>query len=222
MAIVRWDPWRELAGIERQFDQMFGRGRSASAGQGSGTWVPALDVHQDGDTMVINAEIAGVDPANVEITIDDDVLTVSGKREEDRQVEEGQWIRRERVTGQFRRSISLPPGVDPSKVKANARNGVIEIRVPRPTKNEPHRVQLGSGNGNKRTEIDVESSKQKTDQGATNESESSRSSNSATNEGGSGRSSNSATNQGRSSRSSSTATKSSASKKSSRASSRSN
>jgi len=222
MAIVRWDPWRELAGIERQFDQMFGRGRSGSAGQGSGTWVPALDVHQDGDTMVINAEIAGVDPGNVEITIDDDVLTVSGRREEDRQVEEGQWIRRERVTGQFRRSISLPPGVDPSKVKANARNGVIEIRVPRPTKNEPHRVQLGSGNGNKRTEIDVESSKQKTDQGATNESESTRSGNSATNEGGSGRSSNSATNQGRSSRSSSTATKSSASKKSSRASTRSN
>jgi HSP20 family protein len=152
MAIVRWDPWRELAGFERQFDELFGRGRSTGR---QGTWVPALDVHQDGDTMVICAEIAGVDPAQVEITINDDVLTVSGKREEDRKVEEGQWIRRERVTGQFQRSISLPPGVDPGKVKADAKNGVIEIRVPRPTKSEPHRVQLSSGNGRERTAIDV-------------------------------------------------------------------
>ena len=157
MAIVRWDPWRELAGLERQFDELLGRGRAGSRGQGGGTWVPALDVHQDGDTMVIRAEVAGVDPEKVEITVDDDVLTVSGKREEDRKVEDGQWIRRERFTGQFRRSISLPPGVDPGKVKANATNGVIEIRVPRPSPSEPHRVQLSPGNGRKSTEIDVES-----------------------------------------------------------------
>src|SRR5688572_28879847 len=157
MAIVRWDPWRELAGFERQFDELFGRGRTGSRGQGMSTWVPALDVHQDGDTMVIRAEIAAVDPDNVEITIDDDVLTMSGKREDDRKVEEGQWIRRERVTGQFRRSISLPPGVDPDKVKAAARHGVIEIRVPRPSPNEPHRVRLSSGNGHKSTEVEVES-----------------------------------------------------------------
>ena len=155
MAIVRWDPWRELAGFERQFDELFGRGRSR--GQGMSTWVPALDVHQEGDTMVVCAEIAGVDPDNVEITINDDVLTMSGKREDDRKVEEGQWIRRERVTGQFRRSISLPPGVDPDKVKATAKNGVIEVRVPRPSQKEPHRVQLSARTGGKATEIDVES-----------------------------------------------------------------
>ena len=163
MAIVRWDPWRELAGIERQFDELFGRGRAGSRGQGSGTWVPALDVHQDGDTMVICADIAGVDPEQVDITVDDDVLTVSGRRDEDRKVEEGQWIRRERVTGQFRRSISLPPGVDPQKVKANAKNGVIEIRVPRPTKSEPHRIELSGGKDQQQTAIDVESSSEPAD-----------------------------------------------------------
>ena len=157
MAIVRWDPWRELAGFERQFDELFGRGRAGSREQGTSTWVPALDVHQDGDTMVIGAEIAGVDLDNVDITINDDVLTISGKREDDRKVEEGSWIRRERVSGQFRRSISLPPGVDPAKVKASAKNGVIEIRVPRPSKTEPHRVQLSSGGGQKSTEVEVES-----------------------------------------------------------------
>jgi HSP20 family protein len=157
MAIVRWDPWRELAGFERQFDELFGRGRAGSRGQGMATWVPALDVHQDGDTMVICAEIAGVDPGDVEITIDDNVLTMSGKREDDRKVEEGQWIRRERISGQFRRSISLPPGVDPERVKATAKNGVIEVRVPQMSQKEPHRVQLSPGNGKQSTEIDVES-----------------------------------------------------------------
>jgi HSP20 family protein len=176
MAIVRWDPWRELAGFERQFDEMFGRGRPAPRGQGMGTWVPAVDVHQDGDTMVVCAEIAGVDPDDVEVTIDDDVLSISGRREDDRKVEEGQWIRRERFTGQFRRSISLPPGVDPAKVKANAKNGVIEIRVPRPSPTEPHRVKLSSGNGRTATEVDVESGSKSRSAAATKSNRSSRSS----------------------------------------------
>jgi HSP20 family protein len=159
MAIVRWDPWKELAGFERQFDELFGRmGRTRSAG--GNPWAPALDVHQEGDTMVICADVAGVDPGKIDITVDDNVLTISGQREEDRKVEEGQWIRRERMTGQFRRSISLPPGIDPNQVKAEAKHGVIEVRVPRPQRNEPHRVQLtGSrGNGNRTQAIDVSSS----------------------------------------------------------------
>jgi HSP20 family protein len=157
MAIVRWDPWKELAGFERQFDELFGRvGRTRSPGN---TWAPALDVHQEGDTMVICADVAGVDPGDIEITVDDDVLTISGRREEDRKVEEGQWIRRERMTGQFRRSVSLPPGVDPNQVKAEAKNGVIEVRVPRPQRSEPHRVQLeGGDSGNASEPIDVSSS----------------------------------------------------------------
>jgi HSP20 family protein len=159
MAIVRWDPWKELAGFERQFDELFGRmGRTRSAG--SNAWAPALDVHQEGDTMVICADVAGVDPGKIDITVDDNVLTISGQREEDRKVEEGQWIRRERMTGQFRRSVSLPPGVDPDQVKAEAKNGVIEVRVPRPRRNEPHRVQLtgAQGKGNASQAIDVNSS----------------------------------------------------------------
>jgi len=155
--VVRWDPWRELAGVERRFDELFGRGRAGARTAGSTAWAPALDVHQDGDTMVIRAEVPGVAPDDVDVTIDDNVLTISGQREDDRTVEEGQWIRRERVSGQFRRSISLPPGVDPNKVKATADNGVVEIRVPRPSRNEPHRVEL-SGGGNGKQQVDVGSS----------------------------------------------------------------
>lgn len=154
MAIVRWDPWRDLAAFERQLDQMMGR---MGGGAGTGTqeqraWTPSLDVHQEGDTMVICAEVAGIDPDQVDISVEDDVLTISGSREDHNEVEEGQWIRRERHWGQFRRSVSLPPGVDPEQIQASARNGLIEVRVPRPAQVGAHRVPLrggatGSGGG---------------------------------------------------------------------------
>ena len=157
MAVVRWDPWKELAGIERQFDELFAR--SGRPGQQRLGWAPAVDVHHEGDTMVIEAEIPGVSPDDVEVTFDDDVLTISGHREEARSVNEGQWVRRERMTGQFRRSISLPPGVDPNQISAKASNGVIELHIPRPRKTAPHRVQLeGGGGGQQAKPIDVTSS----------------------------------------------------------------
>lgn len=147
MAIVRWDPWRDLAAFERQLDQMMGRmgGGAGSGSREQRAWSPSLDVHQEGETMVICAEVAGIDPDQIDISVEDDVLTISGSREDHNEVEEGQWIRRERYSGQFRRSVSLPPGVDPEQIQASARNGLIEIRVPRPTQVGAHRVPLRGG-----------------------------------------------------------------------------
>jgi len=167
MAIVRWDPWRDLAAFERQLDQMMGRlGGGSTGNREQRAWSPSLDVHQEGDTMVICAEVAGIDPEQVDISVEDDVLTISGSREDHNEVEEGQWIRRERYSGQFRRSVSLPPGVDPEQIQASARNGLIEIRVPRPAQVGAHRVPLrgagasggsGGGNGGGAQSIDVTS-----------------------------------------------------------------
>lgn len=69
-----------------------------------------------------------MEPGDIDVTIDDDVLTIAGKREHDSSVAEGQWIRRERMTGEFRRSISLPPGTDPGQITATATNGVVDQR----------------------------------------------------------------------------------------------
>jgi HSP20 family protein len=158
MAIVRWDPWRELAAFERQFDEMFGRqgGRAETGGRRMNAWTPAVDMRQDGDTMVVCADLAGVPPDKVEITVDDNVLTISGNRDEDKSVEEGSWVRRERYVGQFQRSISLPPGIDPKGITASADNGVIEVRIPRPKSAEPHRVQLGQGTKKGQGALDVD------------------------------------------------------------------
>jgi len=106
--------------------------------------MPAIDVHQEGDTTVVRTELAGVDPKDVEITVEDSVLRISGTRQKDESVSEGDWIRQERFVGRFEREIALPPGIDPGAIEATANNGVIEIRVPRPQTPEPHRVELRS------------------------------------------------------------------------------
>ena len=144
MALVRWDPWRDIAALERQLDERFGRG-SRSGVRAREKWMPMLDVHQDGNDLVIEAELAGVDPKDVEITIENSVLRIAGTREEDSKVEDGNWIRRERFSGRFERQVSLPQGIDPDAVTASAKNGVIEVRVPYSGAPEPHRVQLQTG-----------------------------------------------------------------------------
>ena len=143
MPLVRWDPWRDIAALERQFDERFGRG--SRSGMRAREWMPMLDVHQDGDDLVIEAELAGVDPKDVEITIENSVLRIAGTREENSKVEDGDWIRRERFSGRFERQVSLPQGIDPDAVTASAKNGIIEIRVPYSGAPEPHRVQLQTG-----------------------------------------------------------------------------
>ena len=80
MPLVRWDPWRDIAALERQFDERFGRG--SRSGMRAREWMPMLDVHQDGDDLVIEAELAGVDPKDVEITIENSVLRIAGTRGE--------------------------------------------------------------------------------------------------------------------------------------------
>ena len=127
MPLVRWDPWRDIAALERQFDERFGRG--SRSGMRAREWMPMLDVHQDGDDLVIEAELAGVDPKDVEITIENSVLRIAGTREENSKVEDGNWIRRERFSGRFERQVSLPQGIDPDAVTASAKNGIIEIRA---------------------------------------------------------------------------------------------
>lgn len=150
MASIRWDPWQELATFERQLDQWLGRHNAGAGGDAEGGgagWAPAVDVHQEGDTMVICADAAGVDPSEVDVSIEDDTLTISGSRSDHREVTGGQWIRRERQSGRFSRSIRLPSGVDPARIEATAANGVIRVRVPLSSPTTSHRVPVRTGAG---------------------------------------------------------------------------
>jgi HSP20 family protein len=145
MALVRWDPARELDGfqsdINRLFDAFFG------VRQGNGhaqRWLPAMDLVEEGDQLVLRADLPGLPEDDVSIEVKDNVLTISGERKaEDEEKREG-YHRVERAFGSFARSLTLPEGVDADKVEASFDRGVLEVRIPKPEERKPRRVAIGT------------------------------------------------------------------------------
>jgi HSP20 family protein len=145
MALVRWDPGREVdtlqSEVNRIFDTFFGD-RPGNAGLRR--WVPAMDLTETDDHLVLRADLPGLDEDAVNIEVKDGVLTVSGERKAEQEERTDGFYRVERAFGTFSRSMSLPDNVDAEKVTANFDKGVLEVRIPKPEQRQPHRVQIGS------------------------------------------------------------------------------
>jgi HSP20 family protein len=145
MALVRWDPARELdtlqTDINQVFDTFFG-GRTANGA--ARRWVPAIDLAETDDQLVLSADLPGLDKDDVSIEIKDGVLTVSGERKAEHEETKNGYHRVERAYGGFSRSLSLPRGVDAEQVQAEFDKGVLEVRIPKPAEQKPHRVQIGA------------------------------------------------------------------------------
>lgn len=146
MALVRWDPIRELDSLQgdmnRLFDSFF-EGRAPKAP--SRRWIPAMDLVETEDHLVLRGDLPGMTEDDVDIEIKDGVLTVSGERKTDHEEKGEGYHRVERSFGSFSRSLSLPQGVDPGKVEAKFDNGVLEVRIPKPAEAKPTRVEIGTG-----------------------------------------------------------------------------
>jgi HSP20 family protein len=145
MAIVRWDPVRELDSLQGDMNRLFDRffdGRTAS---GSRRWIPPMDLIETEDSLVLRGDLPGLTEDDVDIEIKDNVLTVSGERTTDNEEKGEGYYRVERAFGSFSRSLTLPAGVDADKVEANFDNGVLEVRIPKPAEAKPTRVQIGKG-----------------------------------------------------------------------------
>ena len=125
-----YDPRSEM---NRLFDEVFGGLGRRSGGQhraqGDVEWAPAIDVVQKDEDLVVRAELPGVKLEDVEMTVHHGVLTISGKREEQREAERGGYLVRERRSGSFRRSLQLPEGVDEDSIRARFENGVLEVTI---------------------------------------------------------------------------------------------
>lgn len=156
MAVVRWDPWGELAALQRDVGELFQRTGPQSGARQSPGLVPPIDAFRTDEALVVRAELPGLGPDDVDVSVDDGMLTLSGERRVDADVAEDAWLRRERATGAFQRSFSLPEGTDPQKIEASFENGLLELRIPHPPERRPHRVQVGSANGAKAQTVDVE------------------------------------------------------------------
>jgi HSP20 family protein len=141
MALVRWEPAREVDSLQtevnRVFDAFFGQGTSSSR-----RWVPAMDLVETEDHLVLRADLPGLSHEDVEIEIKDGVLTVSGERRADHEEKSEGYFRVERSFGRFSRSLTLPKGVEADSVAAEFEDGVLEVRIPKPEQRKPHRVEI--------------------------------------------------------------------------------
>jgi HSP20 family protein len=145
MALVRWEPFRELAALQNEMGRWMGQLAGATPGNGqSSNWLPAVDVWETEDELVLAFDLPGIPEDQVAVELDDNVLTVSGQRERTSEHSSERFYRFERRFGSFARSVTLPAGVSEGDVKADYTNGVLEIRVPKPEEQKPRRIQIGS------------------------------------------------------------------------------
>ncbi|MCW3000330.1 MAG: Hsp20/alpha crystallin family protein [Solirubrobacterales bacterium] len=147
MALVRWEPAREMNTLQSEVNRLFSTFfDSPAAPQGAlRRWVPAMDLIEMEDHFLLKADLPGMSEADVNIEVEGDTLTISGERKEEHESREGGFVRLERAAGAFSRSLTLPDGVDPEGVKASFKNGVLEVYIPKPEQTRPRRVSIAVG-----------------------------------------------------------------------------
>jgi HSP20 family protein len=146
MALIRWDPMRELDSLQGDMNRLFDRFFEGRTGNGtSRRWIPAMDLVETDEHLVLRGDLPGMTEDDVDIEIKDNVLTVSGERKAEHEDKKEGYYRVERSYGQFRRSLTLPEGVDEEGIKATFDKGVLEVRIPKPEERKPRKVAIQVG-----------------------------------------------------------------------------
>lgn len=151
MALVRYEPWNLLDRLQREFNlqnlldpyvrEVEGEDNSNVV---TSHWRPAVDIKEEEDRFVIYADLPGVDPEDIEITMEQGVLTLKGERSEETTKEREGYKRVERVNGSFYRRFSLPDIADAERIEAKGKNGVLEITLPKQEKAKPKKITVKS------------------------------------------------------------------------------
>ena len=149
MALVRWEPVRELTSLQQEMNRLFSSFfDTPTAGNGSSyprRWIPAMDLVETDDEYVLSADLPGLGQGDINLEFEDSVLTVSGERKAEHSDRREGYYRLERATGTFSRSLTLPDGVDPEAVTATFDKGVLTVRIPKPEQRKPKKVAIQVG-----------------------------------------------------------------------------
>ena len=138
--LTRFDPFRDMARLQDEMSRLLDDRRVGSPE--SMGWTPACDVYEDGDEVLIRAALAGVAPKDVDIRFENGVLTLKGERKMEREETKDNYHRVEMSYGAFTRTFSLPSVVDPEKIHAEARNGVLNVHLPKRAEAKPKAIQV--------------------------------------------------------------------------------
>jgi len=146
MALVKWDPFRDVAELQnrinRMFEESFGRSRESDDELNLHAWRPTVDIYEAENGIVLAVELPGVSKENVAVEVKDDVLILKGERFADPAISEESYYRRERLFGPFKRSFTLHQNIKPDQIKATFKEGILQIEIPRPVQEQPKQITV--------------------------------------------------------------------------------
>ena len=144
MELMRWNPMREMDTMRERmnalFDNVFSRRQETE--EGLWGWSPAVDLYEDDSKYVVKAELPGVEKENIQINLTGRVLSLRGERGDDKEIKEEKVYRRECSYGRFERTFTLPAEVDPDSIKADYKDGVLKIEIPKPEEQKPKQISV--------------------------------------------------------------------------------
>ena len=144
MAIVRYNPFRELRTMQEQMNRLLDLAWNREAGEElkEGVWQPPVDIYEDEESVVIKAEVPDIDQKDIEVRIEDNTLMLKGERKLDQSIQKENYHRVERFYGTFQRSFSLPHTINQEQVKATCEHGVLTITLPKREEKKPKQINV--------------------------------------------------------------------------------
>lgn len=145
MAIVRWEPFRDLLTTQDRFNRLFNETFSNAFGNeqlSSKAWTPAVDIYETDHNLVMKAELPGIDPKDVEIRVEDGTLYIKGERKYENEVKEESFHRVERSYGSFARTFTLPRTINTEDIKADYKDGLLTLTMPKREEAKPKTVKI--------------------------------------------------------------------------------
>ena len=144
--ISRYEPWSLLNQLHNEMNGLFGQNVASRRGDNGSVatsdWVPAIDIKEEKDRYLVHADIPGVDPNDIEIHMENGILSIKGQRETEKKEEREGYKRIERSSGSFFRSLSLPDTIDTDNISAKSKNGVLELVIPKVEKASARKIRV--------------------------------------------------------------------------------
>lgn len=147
MAIIRWDPFRDLTLLQDRMNRLFeeaNRGWRSDEPAATTSWSPSVDIYETENEIVVKAELPGVDKKGIDLRIENNVLTLRGERRFEKETKDENYHRIERSYGAFSRSFSIPTLVDEEKISADYKDGVLNITLPKKEQARPKQITIAS------------------------------------------------------------------------------
>ena len=144
MTLMKYEPWNLLDQMRREMDRAVDTRTAEGSSVATSDWVPAVDIKEEKDSFVIVADIPGVDPKDIEVHMENGMLTIKGEKESEKKEEREGYKRVERSFGSFYRRFSLPDSADAEKISAKSNNGVLEVRIAKQEQVQPRKISVDS------------------------------------------------------------------------------